>query len=127
MTAKISMMTGAAVLAVGLTSPIVAKEVCFDLPCPPPRPAASAGTEWRAANFPAPNGGVVVFRIMSDGNPACASYDGQNCLWGQNKSQISFDRIHPLVCGANHRAQWGVTGYENPRHWCNLAKRVAGM
>jgi len=124
MTAKISMMAAAAVLAVGLTSPMVARADCIDLPCPP---SASAGTGWRAANFPAPNGGVLVYRIMSDGNPACASYDGQNCLWGQNKSQISLARVHPLVCGANHRAQWGVTGYEDPKHWCNLAKRVARM
>jgi hypothetical protein len=124
MAAKISVITGAAVLALGLTSPMVARAGCIDLPCPP---SASAGTEWRAANFPAPNGGVLVYRILSDGNPACASYDGQNCLWGQNKSQISFARVHPLICGANHRAQWGVTGYENPRHWCNLAKRVARM
>jgi hypothetical protein len=112
MVAKISMMAGAVVLALGLTSPVVAN---------------AAGAGWKAANFPAPNGGVVVYRIMASGNPACASYDGQNCLWGQNKSQIQFDRLRPLVCGANHRAQWGVTGYENPRHWCNLARRVAVM
>ena len=86
-----------------------------------------AGAGWKAANFPAPNGGVVVYRIMASGNPACASYDGQNCLWGQDKSQIQFDRLRPLVCGPNHRAQWGVTGYENPAHWCNLAKRVVVM
>jgi len=125
MVAKISMMAGAVVLALGLTSPVVANAVCIDEPCPPPKPSAGAG--WKAANFPAPNGGVVVYRIMANGNPACASYDGQNCLWGQNKSQIQFDRLRPLVCGANHRAQWGVTGYENPKHWCNLARRVAVM
>jgi hypothetical protein len=123
MAAKISTMAGAVILALGLTSSVAAKAVCIDEPCPPPRPAAGAG--WKAANFPAPNGGVVVYRIMASGNPACASYDGQNCLWGQNKSQIQFARLHPLVCGANHRAVWGVTGYENPRHWCNLARRVA--
>ena len=43
---------------------------------------------------------------------------------GTEQDQIQFGRLRPLVCGANHLAQWGVTGYENPRHWCNLAKRV---
>jgi hypothetical protein len=35
--------------------------------------------------------------------------------------QIDFSRIQPLVCGADHRAKWGITGYEDPSHWCNLA------
>ena len=120
MVAKISMMAGAVVLALGLMSPVVANAVCIDEPCPP------AGAGWKAANFPAPNGGVVAYRIMG-GNPACASYDGRNCLWGMKVSQIDFNRVHPLVCGANHRAQWGVTGYEDRRHWCNLARRVVSM
>jgi len=122
MVVKISTVAGAVVLALGVISPVAANAVCIDEPCPPPRSAAAAG--WRAANFPAPNGGVVVFRIMG-GNPACASYDGRNCLWGMRANQINFGQVHPLVCGANHRAQWGTSGYENPRHWCNLAKRVA--
>jgi len=87
--------------------------------------AAQAG--WRAANFPPPNGGVVVFTITSSGNPACASYNGRDCLWGVSSNQIQFNRVQPLVCGARHRAVWGVTGYENPRHWCNLAKRVTNI
>jgi hypothetical protein len=30
-----------------------------------------------------------------------------------------------VVCGEMHRARYGETGYENPKHWCNLAKVVA--
>ncbi len=122
MAVKISMMVGAIVLAFGLTSPMVAQSGCIDDPCPPLRPTPSAATDWRSANFPAPNGGWLVFRITPSGDPACASYNGSACLWGQTSSQIRFDRIRPLVCGADHRAKWGVTGYENPRHWCNLAR-----
>ena len=122
MVTRISKMAGAVVLALGLASPVVANAVCIDEPCPPAKPAAGAG--WKMANFPAPNGGVVAYRIMGS-NPACASYDGRNCLWGMRTSQIDFNRVHPLVCGANHRAHWGVTGYEDRRHWCNLARRVA--
>ena len=122
MVTRISKMAGAVVLALGLTSPVIANAICIDEPCAPARPAAGAG--WKMANFPAPNGGVVSYRIMG-GNPACASYDGRNCLWGLSVGQIDFGRVHPLVCGANHRAVWGVTGYEDRRHWCNLARRVA--
>jgi hypothetical protein len=43
---------------------------------------AAAQTGWRSANFPAPNGGLVVFRITAGGNPACASYNARDCLWG---------------------------------------------
>jgi hypothetical protein len=123
--AKISMMVGAAVLAFGLTSPMVTQGACFDEPCPAPRPAASTWTGWRSANFPTPNGGWLVFRIMPSGNPACASYNGSACLWGQTTSQIRFDRVRPLVCGADHRAKWGVTGYEDRKHWCNLARTAS--
>ena len=76
---------------------------------------------WRAANFPPPNGGHLVYRTIA-GNPACASYNGRDCLWGVRMNRIAFHRVRPLVCGANHRDKWGVTGYENPSHWCNLAR-----
>jgi hypothetical protein len=84
---------------------------------------AVAQRGWQAANFPPPNGGVLVYTFIR-GNPACASYNGRDCLWGQNSRQIRFNQVRPLVCGADHRAKWGVTGYEDRRHWCNLAKRV---
>jgi len=80
-----------------------------------------AQQRWQSRNFPPPNAGLLVFTIIG-GNPACASYDGRDCLWGLNQSQIDFNRLHPLICGANHRAVWGVTGYEDPKHWCNLAR-----
>ena len=98
---------------------------------PPPhrnRPAATPVTNqrWHTSSFAAPNGGVLVFTIMPSGNPACASYNGRDCLWGQRASQIDFGRVRPLICGADHRAKWGVTGYENPKHWCSLARTMGG-
>ncbi len=84
---------------------------------------AVAQQRWQSRNFPAPNGGLLVFTIIG-GNPACASYNGRDCLWGQNVNQIDFRQGQPLICGADHRAQWGVTGYETPRHWCNLARQI---
>ena len=84
---------------------------------------ALAAEGWQEDTFPPPNGGRLVFRITSDGNPACASYDGASCLWGQTVGDIDFSRVKPLVCGAAHRKLYGVTGFEDPNHWCNLALR----
>ena len=47
--------------------------------------SAVAQQNWQSRNFPPPNGGLLVFTIVG-GNPACASYNGRDCLWGQNKS-----------------------------------------
>ena len=86
--------------------------------------AAAQRARWPSRSFPSPNGGLLVFTIMPDGNPACASYDGSACLWGQSYDQIDFRRVRPLACGQEHRAKWGVTGYEDPKHWCALARRI---
>jgi hypothetical protein len=42
-------------------------------------------------------------------------------LWGQSIGNIDFTRVRPLICGARHRELYGVTGFEDPNHWCNLA------
>ena len=34
-------------------------------------------------------------------------------------------KMKPLVCGKMHQTVWGATGYEDPKHWCNLAKVVS--
>ena len=83
--------------------------------------SVSAAERWQEANFPPPNGGHLVFAIMADGNPGCASYDGASCLWGTKMADIDFSKVKPLVCGAQHRRLYGVTGFEDPKHWCNLA------
>ena len=85
---------------------------------------AFAAERWQEANFPPPNGGHLVFAIMADGNPGCASYDGASCLWGTRMGDIDFSKVKPLVCGAQHRRLYGVTGFEDPKHWCNLAPRA---
>lgn len=84
---------------------------------------ATAAEQWREAVFPPPNAGKLVYTITNGGNPACASYDGRNCLWGQSIGGIDFSRVRPLVCGVDHRNLYGVTGFEDPNHWCNLAQR----
>ena len=70
------------------------------------------------------DGGLLVYTVMPDGNPACASYDGRACLWGVGYAQVDFSRVRPLVCGQAHRALYQVTGYEDPKHWCSVARRL---
>jgi hypothetical protein len=86
--------------------------------------SAVAQQGWQSRYFPAPGGGLLVFTIIG-GNPACASYNGRDCLWGLNNNQIDFNRVHPLICGAGHRAVYGITGYEDSRHWCSVTSRSA--
>lgn len=121
-----------AVLAITTASPVASQDTGTSAvplivePQPPQqnkRPAAPApGVRWSTYNFPPPNGGLLVFTIRPDGNPACASYNGGSCLWGVPYNQIDFKRLRPLVCGNAHRALYGVTGYEDPQHWCNIAR-----
>ena len=87
---------------------------------------ALGAEQWQEANFPAPNAGRLAFTISADGNPACATYDGANCLWGKSVAQIDFAKVKPLACGARHRELYGSTGFEDPKHWCNLALRLSG-
>jgi hypothetical protein len=90
----------------------------------PPAKEVGNRPRWSTHNFAAPNGGLVAYTIMPGGNPACASYDARNCLWGVRYEQVDFGRLKPLVCGEAHRAKWGVTGYEDPKHWCSVARRI---
>lgn len=93
---------------------------------PVDKPPVSQRARWRSYEFPPPNAGAVMFTIMPGDNPACASYDGANCLWGVTYDQLDFAQLKPLVCGEGHRAAWGVTGYEDPKHWCSLARKLIG-
>ena len=87
----------------------------------------AAAERWQEATFPPPNGGRLVVAITADGNPGCASYDGANCLWGSGIGDIDFTRVKPLFCGARHRRLYGVTGFEDPKHWCSLTLAASGM
>jgi hypothetical protein len=87
-----------------LTAFQVAAALAVPITCAVPAIADTGG--WQSKTFPAPNGGLLVYRIVN-GNLECASYDGRNCLWGQAMNKIRFNQVRPLVCGADHRAKWG--------------------
>ena len=57
--------------------------------------SAVAQQGWQPATF---LDGLLFFTII-DGNPACASYNGRQCLRVLNKDQIEFTRVQPLICG----------------------------
>jgi len=76
-------------------------------------------TDWKCfAGIPSP------MRRNEDGDIACMSYNGKDCLWGNDDTcrnlLVNANRgaINPLVCGGHHAQQWGGPGYDNPGHWC---------
>lgn len=59
-------------------------------------------------------------RLEDDGNISCARWeDSKHCNW--NSAVTPPANVRPLVCGAEHKKEWGITGYDHPRHWCNNA------
>ncbi|MCW5255861.1 phosphatidylinositol-specific phospholipase C domain-containing protein [Verminephrobacter aporrectodeae subsp. tuberculatae] len=60
--------------------------------------------------------------LSSNGvDPQCASNDGIRCLRGVSSAEATRATT-VLVCGQDHRAKWGSTGYENRSHWCSIAR-----
>jgi len=64
-------------------------------------------------------------RINSAGNPECLSNNGRDCLWNtvscstiQVYDASSISPINPLSCGSYHNSIYGITGYQDPNHWC---------
>jgi hypothetical protein len=62
------------------------------------------------------------------GNTRCAAFDGVNCYSTYNKNDATTlqadiksgkTKVQPLTCGSDHKAKYGITGYDTPGHWCN--------
>jgi len=73
-------------------------------------------------------------RLSADGvNAECASADGKRCLrntdprtcapWMAQKVDTVANPL-PLRCGEQHKRVWGITGYDQRRHWCGPAKQA---
>ncbi|KAI9029523.1 hypothetical protein DFJ74DRAFT_658671 [Hyaloraphidium curvatum] len=96
----------------------------------------AAWTDYKAAPGPkADRSGVVCVeglltpvKLTADGNPACVSADGANCVWTPTPSDCSslaaasWSGTPVLECGAAMAEIWGSTGYEDPGSWCSKAK-----
>lgn len=68
-------------------------------------------------------GQFVAVRKNTDGDLECMSADGKNCMWTGNmdacSNSLTTKSPQPLTCGKNHKAAYGVTGYDTILHWCN--------
>jgi len=79
---------------------------------------AYAGTFARWFNYEALGHNVRLAKSLR-GHTMCESYDAQNCDWNVGGDEPTLlAMIRPLVCGAEHRAVTGISGYDTPGHWC---------
>lgn len=67
-----------------------------------------------------------------EGEVQCAARDGRSCLWGRcpatpTDSIAVPEATNNLSCGADHKAKYGSTGYDNPQHWCAKAAPILGV
>lgn len=74
-------------------------------------------------------------RMNTDGDVQCFSLNGKDCVvshpraCGQVLQSLEHsEHVNPLTCGSEHLRKWGITGYEDPNHWChaNRNKFVTG-
>jgi hypothetical protein len=71
----------------------------------------------------------TLVRMRDSFNPEAYSLDGKNAVWAQSKELLPVPSsesvgILPLVCGLPHKEKWGVTGYDQPGHWCLTAYKL---
>jgi len=75
--------------------------------------------------------------INENGDLGCMSTNGKDCLWQKDKAsavglQKNFpsskdgNQINPLWCGEKHKQFYGMTGYDNPEHWCSKGLKALG-
>lgn len=74
-------------------------------------------------NHPLSDLSLYIRYNSSNGNIECYSKDGGNgCAWGY--SGPTDQNAPPLMCGDMHKRIYGITGYENPNHWCSRGLAV---
>lgn len=86
-------------------------------------------TCWKCQAWPGAQAYTPV-RRNATGEIECASSNGRDCLYFSRTKEDCERRLgsvptatRPLTCGAPHKAQWGVTGYDVPSHWCAAGAR----
>ncbi|OQR84582.1 hypothetical protein ACHHYP_13226 [Achlya hypogyna] len=57
------------------------------------------------------------------GDVECMSMNGHDCVQGACEANliVPVAPMNPLTCGAAHKTQWGITGYDDATHWCSIA------
>ncbi|OQR85635.1 protein kinase [Achlya hypogyna] len=84
---------------------------------------AVATTDWACVRI---NGAIDAFRVNEDGDIECGSKDGRSCTWVQSKGKCDSTPSDALACGAMHKRIYGITGYDDPTHWCSQMRLVLG-
>ncbi|RHY74416.1 hypothetical protein DYB34_013693 [Aphanomyces astaci] len=90
------------------------------------RPPSPPPTSWTCV----PNILTPLRVNATSGEVECMSSNHHDCLWQSSAEncQLLVDTnappgtIDPLECGAHHQAEWGVPGYGDATHWCDIAK-----
>ena len=78
--------------------------------------------DWNGRNF-------TPMRRNADGDIECMSPNGRDCIWRGTKEACDAITaappavVQPLTCGKDHQRKWGVTGYDQPTHWCATASK----
>lgn len=82
-------------------------------------------TQWACYD-----GIYVPIKQTASGDPACLSRDGMNCVWSTDDAGCKAtlanmgSPVNQLACGADVKSKWGITGYEDPNHWCAKGKKA---
>ncbi|OQS06374.1 kinase [Thraustotheca clavata] len=84
---------------------------------------AMASTKWSCMKV---NGAIDAFRINNNGDVECGSLDGTSCDWVKSSSKCDNSPSEALSCGEMHLQLYGITGYDDPNHWCYKVRKVLG-
>jgi len=68
-------------------------------------------------------------RLNAQGDTQCFSLNNKDCITTHHQACELLKNnpppnLHPLVCGSMHMKKWGVTGYEEPGHWCRTTRNM---
>eukprot|EP00667_Euglena_gracilis_P018238 EG_transcript_19347 len=81
---------------------------------------------WRC-KLESPNTGLTWTPIRRNeaGDIECMSLNAKDCFWLDDEAQClatvqkyQSAALQPLVCGEMHQRVHGLTGYDDPHHWC---------
>lgn len=71
---------------------------------------------------------TVPIRRLANGDIQCMSENGRDCYWSVNNEGCKASLLAPpsttFTCGDQHKSVWGVTGYDDPTHWCAKGKTL---
>ena len=103
-----------------VANPPVANPPVFNpAPSRPPVGYEAPGTvlpsAWRCIGYDVP------MRFNVNGDVECMSQDGENCIWDGEcgpKLDLPSTTLKPITCGIMHNELYGITGYDQPDHWC---------